>query len=87
MESARRKDFGFVKSTTREATIACTEAFIKDHELVGRDSKVCCSYHTFPEIDSFYFLFLKKITKQHMEPILVLMQVKVKVSLAKLAKK
>lgn len=40
IQSAKRKDFGFVNYTTREAAIACIEAFSKDDELIDGDSKV-----------------------------------------------
>lgn len=40
MQSAKRKDFAFVNYTTREAAIACIEAFSKDDELIDGDSKV-----------------------------------------------
>jgi len=46
MESAKRKDFGFVNYTTREAAIACIEAFSKDDELVdGPWFKGCIILH------------------------------------------
>jgi RNA recognition motif-containing protein len=47
IQSAKRKDFGFVNYTTREAAIACIEAFSKDDELIDGDSKVCYFYCPF----------------------------------------
>lgn len=40
MQSAKRKDFGFINYTTREAAVACIETLSKADELTDGDSKV-----------------------------------------------
>ncbi|GLJ31994.1 hypothetical protein SUGI_0644210 [Cryptomeria japonica] len=39
MQSAKRKDFGFINYTTREAAVACIETLSKADELTDGDSK------------------------------------------------